>query len=153
MLLQHSFLLADAFIAVVWLDPFPLQNLDPETSVHGVVAGKVAIRKSSADLMAALVGDALEVAHSKAICNASQLISSSTNGSEPCSPGKMPGLSRSGPKGLCIRYVFAMFMVGLRTVRIYDLLLSHAKTYGPRSSQKRNAVVAGRTSPQQHALT
>lgn len=67
--LQHLLPLANAFVTIlVGLEPFPLHDLNPKASVHGVVASEVAIRESPADLMTALVGDAFEVAHNVAVC-------------------------------------------------------------------------------------
>lgn len=69
LLLQHPFALADAFITIlVLLNPLPLEDLDPETGVHGIVAGEVAVRETPADLMAALIGDTFEIAHDEAVC-------------------------------------------------------------------------------------
>lgn len=69
LLLEQPFTLADALIALlVCLNPFALQNFDSKTSVHGVIASKVAIRNSPAGLMAALIGNSLEVAHNEAVC-------------------------------------------------------------------------------------
>lgn len=66
LLLQHSLAMANAFVTVlVRLDPLTLENLDSEASVHRVIAGKMAIRESPADLMTALIGYAFKVAHGK----------------------------------------------------------------------------------------
>ncbi len=49
--------------------PLPLQDLDSETGVHGVVAGEMAVGVSPEDLVAAMIGDLFEVAHNVAVCD------------------------------------------------------------------------------------
>lgn len=70
LLLQHLLTVADAIIAIfLILDPVTLQNLDPVTSVNRIIAGKVAVGVPPADFVATMIGDALEVAHSTAVCD------------------------------------------------------------------------------------
>ena len=64
LLLYHPFSLTDTVVAIcLILVPFALQHFDPETGMYRVVAGEMAVGIAADNLVSAMVGDLLEVAH------------------------------------------------------------------------------------------